>query len=499
MSDNNLRPGDDPTGASVRVPGSGDVVGPSSGANGGVSLIDGAEGPAFEKPKGRLASTVVLGVSQSIDNSEGGVSKTFFPQIMVAFGLSNAELGLLTSLGNAARMIFGPLWAMLADRFGRKAILFVVTGLWGLWTIGAAFAPSWEMLLVIYGVSLIGTVASEPILNGLLGSLYDKDERGKAFGTVRAVSSALGFILTPLLGQFGNNPDGWRWAFVSMGVLSVVSGVLILIFVKEPKKVTQEEVDDLKAEAGVFKLADAGKLLKIPTIALMIPMLFLVTSLILFAFMGQVWAADLGYGVVNSSYLFTVFQIGSTISALLGGMIGDFFVRRFGHKGRVMLFQLYCLMFAAIIALTMYFSSWFDSDVSPATKGVDPATGKAILEMTNQPSVTYYVMVFLMGLVFSIGFSGCVLPMISTVTPMQLSATAFAVLFSLVQGAINTVYPIIIGNVSVALGSLQLTILLLVSLPYALNALYWFVFYKVYPKDAALQAERTKLVAEGKF
>ena len=29
-------------------------------------------------------------------------------------------------------MAFGPIWAIAADRWGRKRILFVVTGLWGL-------------------------------------------------------------------------------------------------------------------------------------------------------------------------------------------------------------------------------------------------------------------------------------------------------------------------------------------------------------------------------
>lgn len=143
---------------------------------------------------------------------------------MVAFGVGNTELGLLNAMSNAARMIFGPVWAMVADRFGRKSVLFIVTGLWGLWTIGAAFAPNWPVLLVLYGVSLIGTVASEPIVNGLLGSLFSRSERGKAFGTVRSVGAALGFIITPLIGQFGNNPEGWRYAFITMGVLSVISG-----------------------------------------------------------------------------------------------------------------------------------------------------------------------------------------------------------------------------------------------------------------------------------
>mgnify|MGYP002682946190 CR=1 FL=1 len=124
---------------------------------------------------------------------------------------------------------------------------------------------------------------------------------------------------------------------------------------------------------------------------------FLVTSLVLFGFMGQVWAKELGFGVTNSAYLYTVFSVGSMTSAIMGGLLGDRFVKRFGHKGRIMLFQIYAVLFGTVIALTMYFSHWWDSDVAPLTEGV---------LKTNDPSVMYYVMVFLMGLTFSIGFSG---------------------------------------------------------------------------------------------
>ncbi len=494
MPDNNYRPEGDPLGGATQVPGTDDIAAVTPR---GVSIVDGDESQveeAFVPPKGRLGGTLALGVSQSIDNSEGGVSKTFFPQIMNAFGLSDAELGLLNALGNAARMIFGPVWAMLADKFGRKLILFVVTGLWGLWTIGAAFTQSWTMLLLIYSISLVGTVASEPILNGLLGSLYARSERGKAFGTVRSVSSALGFILTPALGQFGGDPNGWRYAFITMGVLSIISGILILIFVKEPKAVATDDREELKSEAGMFKWSDAAKLFKIPTMALIVPMLFLVTSLVLFGFMGQVWARDMGYGVKNGSYLYTVFQIGATISALLGGFVADAFVKKFGHKGRIILFQIYAVLFGAIIALTMYFYAQWDSTVTAIPKDAP----KELLK-TSDPSLVYYVLVFLMGLVFSIGFSGCVLPMVSSVTPKQLSATSFALLFSLVQGGINVLYSMLVGVVADAIGSLPRTILLGVSIPYFINAVYFFLFYKNYQKDVDLQAERTALIEQGKF
>ncbi len=445
----------------------------------------------FVPPPGRVGGTLALGVSTAIDNSEGGISKTFFPQIMLAFNVGDSGLGLLNALGMLARSIFGPFWALGADRFGRKRVLFVVTGLWGLWTAATGLATSWPMLLVLYGIALVGTVASEPILNGLLGSLYRRSERGRAYGLVRATGSGLGFVLTPLVGQFGANPEGWRWAMMAMGALSVVSGILILIFVHEPKKVVaaDELGEEMKSDAGVFRLSDAVKLFKIPTIALMAPMLLFVSSLVIFGFMSLFWARDLGYGVVNASYLSTVFQIGAFFSALLGGFLADIFQKKFGPRGRVMLFQLYAVAFAAITYVSFQMAAVFDTDVS---KG----NGQ---EVTNTPSIAYYVVIFLMGLIFSIGFSGCVLPMVSSVAPKQLAATAFAVLFSLIQGAITAALSLSLGAISQAVGSLQLTLLWFGSIPYLINAVYWTLFYRVFPRDVALQAERTRLVEKHRF
>lgn len=104
----------------------------------------------------------------------------------------------------------------------------------------------------------------------------------------------------------------------------------------------------------------------------------------------------------------------------------------------------------------------------------------------------------LLGLVFSVGFSGCVLPMVSNVVPSQLSATSFAVLFSFIQGGPTALMTLGLGFVAQTFSS-QMMFLWFVVVPYLLNALYWTLFYRVYPRDVELQKERSELVAAGRF
>ncbi|WP_168211756.1 MFS transporter [Ruania zhangjianzhongii] len=427
----------------------------------------GTPAPAPEEPpvnkRGRGRAVTALGFSQAVDNSESGLINTFFPLIRDAFSLNYSALGVLSSLSMFARMLFGPIWAMAADRYGRKKVLIIVTGGWGLWTIAAGFAPNYPLLVTLYAISVIGTVASEPILNGLLPDLFRKSERGKAYGLVRGIGGGVGIVVGPVIGQFGADPDGWRYAMWAMGAISVLSGLLIWMWVHEVQK-SASATEEMLTEAGKFRISEAVKLFKIPTVAMIAVMLPLVTSLILLRFYSTFVVDERGFNVVTASYVMAVFSVGAMISAVVGGRLGDFFSRRFGSKGRVMLMQIYLISWSVIVFVTTQINFGSDAMV--------------------------YVMTFLMGLVFSIGFSGCVLPMVSTVVPAQLGATAFAFLFSLVQGFLTAVITLVIGRVADALG-LETTMLYLVVLPYALNAVLWFAFYRIYPRDVERQDART--------
>ena len=58
-----------------------------------------------------------------------------------------------------------------------------------------------------------------------------------------------------------------------------------------------------------------------------------------------------------------------------------------------MLFQIYALLFAASTYAMIALAGVFDPDVAPGTDGA----------VTNTPSITYYVIVFITGLIF-LGF-----------------------------------------------------------------------------------------------
>lgn len=410
--------------------------------------------------KGRWGSLTAMALAFTTDNSESGLINVLFPAIRSALSLELGALGLMTSMARFSRMLFGPLWAMIADKYGRKRILVIASGLWSIWTILTGFSQNFTQLLILYGIAVIGTVASEPIANGLLADLFEEEERGKAYGAIRSVATGAGLLITPVLGQLANIENGWRYGMYIMGAVNILAGLLVVFLVKEPPRRTAV-VDD--PSVGLFKLSNVGSLLKTPTIILLAGNLLFVTSLVLFAFLIVYYVDVRGWDNASAAILYTVFMAGFTVSSVVGGFLGDQFDKRFGSKGRVMLMQLYLVAFAVMSYVALQ---------------IDWGQGFAL-----------YGILFVFGLIGAVGFSGCVLPMVSAVVPPEMSATAFALLFSLVQGLISAVMSLVLGYAAQAWG-LPAVMFWLITVPYAINAVYWFLFYRVYPKDVAAQQAR---------
>ena len=435
------------------------------------------EAAASAGPKHRWLTVGVLSTLQLVENSEGGLINSLFPVIRADLGIGLGALGVLTSIGKFARMIFGPIWAMLGDRYGRKLIL-VVTALWGTWMVAAGLAQNFTQLLLLYGVGVLGTVAGEPISNGLVSDLFKPNERGKVYGTMRSVTGAGSILLTPLLGQLAGLPNnqGWRIGMYIMGGIAILAGLLTWLFVTDPKHEGSEEqlavaagAKKVSAEGG-FRLADVPALLAIPTVALLAIQLVFITSLILFAFQ-VVFLVDVRkYTTQEATILTSVFFLGFTISSFVGGLLGDWFARRNPRTGRVTLMQLYLAAFAVMSFLAMQVD-W----------------GSRPLE---------YGIWLVFGLAGSIGFSGCVLPMVSNVVLPQYRGTAFALLFSFVQGALAALLSLALGGLAQQYG-LRPVMLYMVTVPYAVNAIFWFAFYRFYPRDQERMKEKLALQSAG--
>jgi MFS family permease len=249
-----------------------------------------------------------------------------------------------------------------------------------------------------------------------------------------------------------------------MGGIGVLSGIMTWIFVTDPRKAggiavaaTADEPAPEPAKEEGFKFSHVPRLLAIPTVALLGVQLLFITSLVLFAFLVTFLVDVRHYSTQEANVIYSVFLLGFTVSSFLGGLLGDWFAKRNPRTGRITLMQFYLAAFAVLSFLAMQID-WGSNHV---------------LE---------YGIWLIFGLVGSIGFSGCVLPMVSSVVLPQYRGTAFALLFSFIQGAIAALLSLALGDLAQQYG-LRPVMLGLITIPYAINALFWFAFYRFYPRD----------------
>ncbi|MDI6625736.1 MAG: multidrug effflux MFS transporter [Brevundimonas sp.] len=120
----------------------------------------------------------------------------------------------------SAQIIYGP----LADRFGRKPVLMVGLSLYVLFSVLAAFAPSFDLLIA----ARVGTGLGAASLRVLAVSIVRDRYSGRTMARVMSLSFLvfLGVpILAPTLGQLVLTVAPWPWIF---GVLALAGGVFML-------------------------------------------------------------------------------------------------------------------------------------------------------------------------------------------------------------------------------------------------------------------------------
>ena len=415
-----------------------------------------------------------LAFGNAIDNADGKLLNFIFPEIRKALNLNLESLGLMTAIGLVARTLFGPLWALAGDRWNRKWLMFLVTGAWGIWTVFAGLAQTEFQFLLLYTIATLGTVATEPLTSSLTADLFPEAERGRAFGVLRGVGGILLFVFVPLGMFYTHYYSGWRWALYTVGGLSILSGILVLIFVKEPGRGMTEE-ETLPNER--LQKGDLRFLWRTPSLWLMAGSVCLMTSLIVVSF-GLTFLTDVrSLPLSQAQGIMFAFGITFALSSLLGGRLGDWAHAHRGFEGRILLMQIFLAVYA-VLTFFCFQIAW--------------------------PVWAYYFLFFGFGLMAGVGVPGAVMPIISSVSLPETRSTAFGLLFSLVQGGalalLSWAFPLLAQSSGVqglentwapswvvplvAQSSGQISMMFwMTTVPYLLNAVLWFAFYKTVRRD----------------
>ncbi|MDY7042471.1 MAG: MFS transporter [Chloroflexota bacterium] len=412
--------------------------------------------------KGRWRNLITLAFAGIVDTGEDQAMASMFPAIRTSLNMTTANLGTITSLGKVMEMIFGPIWGMLADRFSRKRILIIGTGLWGLWTLLIGFSASYEMLLTLRVIAAIGLVALGAPMNSLLTDLFPGKERGKVFGILRLFSSLAVIVSIIFFGRLAEMPEtGWRIGFITFGALSMLSGLIFAIFLTEPPRGSAEaalgEVAQESEKRYTFSLKNVTEIFRIPTnLLLILEKIFGVPVQITVLTFAVTWLVDeRGFRPGQATTILSGIVVGAAVSTVVGGLLGDWAERKNPRLGRLFVVQGSRTMMALI--------------------------GYLFFQQVTGGMVNFMAVALLFGLFLDMAFPGAIAPMIAAVNVPEQRATAYAI-NRLANGLIQAGIAAVVGT----LGSqIVLSDLFFwsVTVSLILSVLSWFAFYPIYGRD----------------
>ncbi|WP_423141597.1 multidrug effflux MFS transporter [Parablastomonas sp. CN1-191] len=109
----------------------------------------------------------------------------------------------------------------LADRFGRRPVLFGGLFFYALFAIGCAMAKSFDQLLTMRVLQAVGSSALTVLPAAIVRDRFVGDRMARAMSTVAVVFMIVP-MLAPSFGQFVMLFAGWRWIFGGMAVMAAV-------------------------------------------------------------------------------------------------------------------------------------------------------------------------------------------------------------------------------------------------------------------------------------
>ncbi|MCG8483328.1 MAG: MFS transporter, partial [Clostridia bacterium] len=210
----------------------------------------------------------------------------FYDHQIAAMGITNQQLGLLTSIYAIGCMLLYIPGGMIADRFSTKKCMIISLLSTSVLTLIYAFSMGYKVALVIWLLFAASTAfVFWTSLFKTIRMISTSEEQGFMFGLYYAGNGITGAVVNGIAIWAMRFSEGLKAQFVSAVIIyaasTTIAALLLWIILKEDREKTKElKVND-------FDLSKVGNLLKNPIVWIF--------SLIIFA----------GYSIYSSTSYFT--------------------------------------------------------------------------------------------------------------------------------------------------------------------------------------------------
>lgn len=196
-------------------------------------------GVGFRSERGPLL--IALMMTTGLVAIDSTILATAVPSIVGDLG-GFSQFTWLFSVYLLAQAVTVPVYAKLADTFGRKPIVLIGIGLFLLGSILCGLAWSLPALIVFRAIQGLGAGAVQPMAITIAGDIYTVTERAKVQGYLASVW-AISAVLGPALGGLFSQYVSWRWIFLVNIPLCLFAAWLIIRNFKEKVHRSSHRID----------------------------------------------------------------------------------------------------------------------------------------------------------------------------------------------------------------------------------------------------------------
>lgn len=274
----------------------------------------------------------VLAMTYAFSFMDRQIVSILLGDLKVEFDLNDTQLGLLSGLAFA--LFYSTLAlpiARYADRANRVNIIAMAVGLWSLVTAFCGLVQNfWQLFLGRVGVG-VGEAGGLAPAHSVLSDYFDEHERALAL-SLYSLGIGVGAFMGLALGGYIAQEYGWRMAFIVAGLPGILLAFLVSFTIREPQRGTLDSYEEDGRHAPIWAtIVDlAGNRVYRNVVA----------AHVLVVFTGYSFSAWLPQHILRSfpevsqaqvgTIIGLVFLIGAVGGMLSGGLISNYFGRKFG-------------------------------------------------------------------------------------------------------------------------------------------------------------------------
>ncbi|KAL9993646.1 putative major facilitator superfamily, MFS transporter superfamily [Helianthus debilis subsp. tardiflorus] len=185
-------------------------------------------------------SLIIINLAAIVERADENLLPSVYKEVSEAFNIGPSDLGYLMFMRNFFRGLASPMAGVLVLTYDRPTVLAMGTLCWALSTGVMGGSLYYGQVAFWQAVNGLGLAIVIPSLQSFIADSYSDSVRGMGFGLLNLVGKVGGIgggaVATVMAGHEFWGVPGWRCAFVIISALSCLIGLLVFLFVVDPRR-----------------------------------------------------------------------------------------------------------------------------------------------------------------------------------------------------------------------------------------------------------------------